>query len=105
MSNNEDHFNILRKLNSKPNSTQRELAKDLDISLGKLNYCLNELKKKGLVKIKNFRNNKNKINYLYILTPSGVKQKTKLMINFMERKMKEYDELKKEIEILKNDEK
>ena len=105
MSNNEDHFNILRKLNSKPNSTQRELAKDLDISLGKLNYCLNELKKKGLVKIKNFRNNKNKINYLYILTPSGVKQKTKLMINFMQRKMKEYDELKKEIENLKNDEK
>lgn len=105
MDNNEDHFNILRKLNSKPNSTQRELAKDLDISLGKLNYCLNELKKKGLVKIRNFRNNKNKINYLYILTPSGVKQKTKLMINFMERKMKEYDELKKEIEVLKSDEK
>ena len=73
MSNNEDHFNILRKLNSKPNSTQRELAKDLDISLGKLNYCLNELKK-GLVKIKNFRNNKNKMISLHF-NPSGVKQK------------------------------
>ena len=100
MSNNEDHFNILRKLNSKPNSTQRELAKDLDISRGKLNYCLNELKKKGLIKFNNFKNNKNKLNYVYLLTPKGLSHKISQTINFMNLKFKEYDELKKEAEIL-----
>jgi len=66
--------------------------------LGKLNYCLNALKEKGLVKIKNFKSNPNKIGYVYILTPKGIKQKTKLTLNFMKRTMKEYDELKKELE-------
>ena len=67
------------------------------ISLGKLNYCLKALKVKGLVKISNFKKNPNKSNYIYILTPKGITQKTKLTINFMKRKMKEYEELKKEI--------
>ena len=98
MKDNQDHFEILRKLNKKPQSSQRELAQELGFSLGKLNYCLKELQKKGLIKIKNFKKNPYKINYLYVLTPEGLTQKTKLTINFMKRKMKEYDELKKEIE-------
>ena len=99
MSNNEDHFNILRKLNSKPNSTQRELAKDLDISLGKLNYCLKALQQKGLVKIKNFQKKDDKIGFIqYVITPKGISERTKLTVNFMKRKMREYDELKKELE-------
>ena len=98
MDDNSDHFNVLRKIKSKPNSTQRELAEELGFSLGKLNYCLQALKKRGLVKISNFQKNPNKLSYAYILTPKGIAQKTKLTINFMKRKMKEYDELKSEIE-------
>ena len=73
------------------------LAEELGFSLGKLNYCLKALKAKGLIKILNFKKNPNKLNYAYILTPKGISQKTKLTLNFMEQKMKEYDELKKEI--------
>ena len=97
MNDNQDHFNVLRKINSKPKSTQRVLAAELGFSLGKLNYCLKALKTKGLIKMKNFEKNPNKINYIYVLTPRGIAEKTKLTINFMKRKMKEYDELKKEI--------
>ena len=97
MSDNQDHFNVLRKINSKPKSTQRERAEALGFSLGKLNYCLKALKNKGLIKIKNFEKNPNKLNYIYVLTPRGISEKTKLTLNFMKRKMKEYDELKKEI--------
>ena len=91
MDDNQDHFNVLRKINNKPKSTQRELAEELGFSLGKLNY-------KGLIKMKNFEKNPNKINYIYVLTPRGITEKTKLTLNFMKRKMKEYDELKKEID-------
>ncbi len=97
MKNNQDHFNVLRKIKTKPNATQRELAEELGFSLGKLNYCLRALQKKGLVKIENFKKNPNKLNYFYILTPKGISEKTKLTLNFMKRKMKEYDELKKEL--------
>jgi EPS-associated MarR family transcriptional regulator len=94
----EEHFAILRKIGNKSELSQREMAKELGFSLGKLNYCLKELQKKGLIKMRNFRNNKNKINYFYILTPKGITSKTILAINFMKRKMKEYDELKSEID-------
>ena len=97
MDEKQDHFDLLRKIKEKPSSTQRELASELDFSLGKLNYCLKSLKKKGHIKLKNFQNNKNKINYAYILTPRGLAIKTKLTVNFMKRKMKEYDELVKEL--------
>lgn len=97
MSDNQDHFEILRKIEKKPNSTQRELADALGFSLGKLNYCIKALQNKGLVKIENFKKNPNKINYFYVLTPAGIATKTKLTINFMKKKMKEYDELKKEL--------
>ena len=91
-------FNILRKIANKPDSTQRDMAKSLDISLGKLNYCLKALKEKGLIKINNFRKSKSKLGYMYLLTPRGVSQKTQLTINFMKRKLKEYDELKNELD-------
>ena len=94
---NQDYLNLLRKIKSKPVSSQRELAEELGFSLGKLNYCLKALKIKGLIKMKNFEKNPNKINYIYVLTPRGIAEKTKLTINFMKLKMKEYDELKKEI--------
>ena len=97
MNDNQDHFNVLRKINSKPKSTQRVLAAELGFSLGKLNYCLKALKTKGFIKMKNFEKNPIKINYIYVLTPRGIAEKTKLTINFMKRKMKEYDELKREI--------
>ena len=97
MDEKQDHYDLLRKIKERPESTQRKLASELGFSLGKLNYCLKSLKKKGHIKLKNFQNNKNKINYAYILTPRGLAIKTKLTVNFMKRKMKEYDELKKEI--------
>ena len=97
MRDNPDHFEVLRKINNRPNSTQRELAKELGFSLGKLNYCLKALKNKGLVKIENFTKNPNKLNYIYVLTPKGISKKTKLTINFMKKKMEEYDDLKKEL--------
>jgi len=96
--NNQDHLNILRTISKKPEITQRKMANKLGFSLGKLNYCLDALKKKGLVKINNFSKNPKKISYVYILTPKGISIKTKLTINFMKRKMKEYDELKSETE-------
>ena len=74
------------------------LADELGFSLGKLNYCLKSLQEKGWVKIKNFSKNPKKLNYIYILTPRGLASKTKLTIKFMQRKMREYDELKKELE-------
>lgn len=98
MQNNPDKFNVLRKVNSNPNISQRELAFQLNLSLGKVNYCLKSLKSKGLVKIKNFKKSENKLRYAYILTPKGIAEKTKITINFMKKKMKEYDELKSEIE-------
>ena len=97
MQDDQDHFNVLRKIQKKPKSSQRELANELGFSLGKINYCLKALKTKGLVKIGNFKRNPDKINYIYVLTPKGIAEKTKLTLNFMKRKIKEYDELKKEI--------
>ena len=99
MEKNQDNLDLLRKISKKPQVSQRKLAGELGFSLGKLNYCLNALKKKGFVKLKNFKEKKNKIKKLqYIVTPKGISEKTKLTINFMLRKMNEYDELKKELE-------
>ena len=95
--NNTDQFNVLRKIKSKPDYSQRELAYELGFSLGKLNYCLKALKQKGLIKISNFKKNPNKLGYVYMLTPKGITTKTQLTLDFMKRKMKEYEELKKEI--------
>lgn len=95
----EDQFQILRKIDNSSSFSQRELANDLGFSLGKLNYCLKELKKKGYIKLNNFKKKKNKISYLrYVITPKGILERTQLTINFMNKKLKEYEDLKKELE-------
>tara|TARA_B100001142_G_C13716098_1_gene415733 strand:+ start:216 stop:509 length:294 start_codon:yes stop_codon:yes gene_type:complete len=94
---NKDFFEILRKLEKNPVLTQREIAKELNFSLGKINYCLQELKKKGLIKISNFSKSKNKIKYIYVLTPKGIAEKSKITLRFLKEKMREYEDLKKEI--------
>ena len=102
MKNKQDHFEVLRKIYNDPKSSQRKMAVDLGFSLGKLNYCIKALQLKGLIKIENFSNKKNKVKYLqrYILTSEGIAERTRLTINFMKRKMREYDELKKELKKL-----
>jgi EPS-associated MarR family transcriptional regulator len=97
MKNNQDNLNILIKLSKKKNITQRKLSNELGFSLGKLNYCINALKQKGLIKIENFKKNKSKINYLYVLTPKGISKKMNLTLAFMKKKMTEYEELKNEL--------
>ena len=93
MKNNQDYFDVLRKIDKKPKLTQREIASEVGFSLGKLNYCLKELQKKGLVKLENFQKQSNKIKYFrYVITPKGLAERTKLTINFMKKKMVEYDE-------------
>tara|TARA_X000000950_G_C13531259_1_gene503725 strand:- start:63 stop:377 length:315 start_codon:yes stop_codon:yes gene_type:complete len=99
MKNKQDQFEVLRKIQFAPEASQRKLAEQLGFSLGKLNYCLKALQKKGFIKLQNFQKQKNKIKYLkYVITPKGISERTKLTMNFMKRKMKEYDELKKELQ-------
>ena len=98
MDEDQDHFNVLRKIQKKPSSSQRELAKELGFSLGKLNYCIKGLQERGMLKFKYFKKNPNKLNYLYLLTPRGISTKTKITINLMQARMKEYNELKNELE-------
>tara|TARA_Y200000002_G_scaffold380778_2_gene393107 strand:+ start:1877 stop:2185 length:309 start_codon:yes stop_codon:yes gene_type:complete len=98
MKNEQDQFEVLRKINKAPEASQRMLAQQLGFSLGKLNYCLKALQNKGLVKLQNFQKKTNKISHLqYVITPKGIAHRTRLTINFMRRKMKEYEELKKEL--------
>jgi len=94
---------VLRYLENKQKISQRELSQNLGISLGKINFILKALIQKGVVKAKNFRNNKNKIVYAYYLTPDGFNEKAKLTINFFKRKNMEYNKLKKELQLLKNE--
>jgi EPS-associated MarR family transcriptional regulator len=89
-------------IEKKSNNNQRNLANELGFSLGKINYCLGKLSKKGLIKIRNFKNNRNKLVYKYLLTSKGVKNKTILMIDFLKIKTKEYEELQKELEKTNN---
>jgi len=106
MTDENDQFAVLRKIERKPESSQRKLAEELGFSLGKLNYCLKELQKKGWVKIENFKKKDNKISYLkYIITPKGISYRTKLTIDFMKKKMKEYDELKQELKTINGEKK
>ena len=87
MKNEQDQFEVLRKIQETPESSQRELAEKLGFSLGKLNYCLKALQKKGLVKLQNFQKKTNKISYLqYVITPKGISERTNLTINFMKKK-------------------
>ena len=90
-------LNLVRRLEQNPDYTQRELAKEMGVSLGKVNYCLKKLMEKGWVKANNFRNNPNKAGYAYLLTPKGIEEKGKLTVAFLQRKMEEYELLKSEI--------
>jgi len=94
------YFRVMRLLEANPDMTQRELAKELGVSVGGLNYCLKALIQKGWVKMQNFGQSKNKFGYVYLLTPAGVLEKAALTRQFLERKMVEYEALKREIEAL-----
>lgn len=93
----EIHIRILRILRAESELSQRDLAKRLGVSLGKTNYCLAEIAKKGLVRIKRFKNSQKKIAYAYLLTPKGVEEKVNLTVRFLSQKMREYEALKSEI--------
>ncbi len=97
------HFRVLRILQDNPDLTQRELADQLGVSVGALNYCLKALMEKGWVKMQNFSGSKNKFGYVYILTPRGIAEKAALASNFLRRKLDEYDALRLEIETLKSE--
>jgi EPS-associated MarR family transcriptional regulator len=99
----EYRYKILKLIADQPEISQRELAQKLDISLGKTNYCLKALIERGLVKVSNFRNNKNKLAYMYLLTPSGIEDRASTTINFLKWKMKEYELLQLEIEELRRE--
>jgi EPS-associated MarR family transcriptional regulator len=94
---------LFKILAENPHINQRELSRSLGISLGKANYCLKALIEKGWVKAQNFKNNKNKLSYAYLLTPSGLKEKARVTLRYLERKMAEYDELKAAVEELKRE--
>lgn len=99
----EIRYKILKILSVNPDVSQRELAEALEISLGKVNYCLKALKERGLIKARNFKNNPVKRGYLYILTPQGIEEKAKVTARFFKRKMQEYELLEKEIEQLRRE--
>ncbi|WP_245941523.1 MarR family EPS-associated transcriptional regulator [Cereibacter changlensis] len=97
------HFRLLRLLEQRPEISQRELAEEVGVALGKVNYVLNALTKKGLVKIRNFRNSEKKLRYAYILTPAGLSAKADLTAGFLNRKIAEYEALRAEIESLQGE--
>jgi len=97
------HYGLLKTLEENPGLSQRDLAKKLGVSLGKINFCLNALVAKGSLKIKNFRNSDNKLAYAYLLTPSGVEQKARMTVQFLKNKVQEYERLRAEIEELKRE--
>ena len=99
----ETHYQVLKLIEKTPSITQRELAKEMGVSVGKANYCLKAIIDKGWVKANNFKNSKNKLAYIYKLTPSGIEQKAKITVKFLKRKINDYEELKQEIEMLKNE--
>jgi EPS-associated MarR family transcriptional regulator len=100
MNNQDIRLDLLRRLESNPHFTQRELSREMCVSLGKVNYCIKKLTEKGLIKLSNFTNNQNKIGYVYILTPGGIEEKSRLTFSFLKRKIVEYEVLKKEINTL-----
>jgi len=99
----ETHYRLLRYLEDHPDVTQRELAEQLGVSLGKVNYCLKALIGRGLIKARNFRNSDNKRAYLYVLTPKGIENKAKITVGFLQRKIEEFEQLKTEIKDLQQE--
>lgn len=99
----EAHYKLLRLIESRPQLTQRQLAHELGMSLGKINYCVHALIDKGWIKARNFRNSSNKLAYAYLLTPRGMEQKAAIAVHFLRRKVSEYETLKKEIAQLRRE--
>ncbi len=97
----ENRYRILKLLEQNPEMNQRQIAHALDISLGKVNYCLQALIEKGMIKAANFRNSKNKRAYAYLLTLKGIEEKARVTLRFLERKQREYDALEQEIASLR----
>jgi len=93
----EVRYKLLSLLEASPELSQRDVARELGISLGKVNYCLKSLMEKGWIKATNFKNSNNKVAYMYFLTPHGIDEKARVTTRFLQRKMREYDELKVEI--------
>ena len=100
MNSQDIRLDLLRKLESNPQYTQRELSREVGVSLGKVNYCMKKLTEKGLIKLSNFTHNPNKMGYAYLLTPSGIEEKSRLTFSFLKRKLIEYEVLKREINAL-----
>lgn len=96
-------YGLLKTLEDNPSLSQRDLAKRLGISLGKVNFCLNALIGKGCLKVNNFRNSDNKLAYAYLLTPRGVEQKARMTVEFLQVKLQEYEQLRAEINELKRE--
>jgi EPS-associated MarR family transcriptional regulator len=101
--NPEINYRLLKILSANPNLTQRQMAGEMGLSLGKFNYCLKELVKKGFVKVERFTSSENKAAYMYILTPYGIEEKSRITMSFLKRKMKEFEEIKQQIEELKQE--
>ncbi|GAC1609984.1 MAG: MarR family EPS-associated transcriptional regulator [Aquirhabdus sp.] len=97
------YFEVMRLLEANPEMTQREIAAALGVSLGKANYCLKALLDKGWLKMQNFHGSKNKLAYAYLLTPSGIMEKSAITTRFLQKKMQEYERLRLQIESLKNE--
>ena len=97
------HYSLLKNLEENPGLSQRDLAKRLGVSLGKVNFCLNALVNKGSLKIKNFRNSDNKLAYAYLLTPLGMESRARMTVQFLKSKMQEYEQLRAEIEELQRE--
>lgn len=103
MQHEEIHLKVLKAVEKNPDATQRELASTLGISLGKTNYCIQALVKKGWIKVNNFKQNQNKSRYAYLLTTKGIQKKTEMTKAFLKKKILEYETLKKEIEKIKEE--
>ena len=96
-------YKLLKLIEAEPHLSQRDIAQKMGVSLGKTNYCLKALVDKGFVKLQNFYNNEKKSAYIYFLTPSGIEEKAAVTYRFLQRKIKEYENIKVEIENLKNE--
>jgi len=96
-------YKVIKQIEQDAEISQRQLSKELGVSLGKVNYCLHALIDKGWVKAKNFKNKQNKMAYRYLLTPQGVQQKSVITKNFLKRKIGEYEQLQCEIEMLRSE--
>jgi EPS-associated MarR family transcriptional regulator len=99
----EIHYKVMRLVEANPHMSQRQLASELGVSVGKANYCLHALVRAGLVKVRNFRNSSNKAAYMYLVTPRGIREKTRLAVRFLGIKVQEYERLRAEIEQIRRE--